>query len=383
MQYRLTATLVLFAAASFGVCSVAHGTGDHRLASDPQLAAVPDRDTTERQERSRILNAARDDAARWLLEHDDPRKQAAGLLDRISVAHSIELQRDWSERLLQHERVQPDGPVGRAATDGIDRVAAASDDLAEFQDARLLTRIERQIRRTTDGAALAWLATTCRIAGIQAFCIEAGLDEAIVRHDGANLFSRGALFDDPERFPELVLEARATDNHVLELVRTWFEALAEADPEARLSDHDRLVASFSWALAHAVPAYGPLSITCGPEVVPGSRLDIACERVLEALSRNSDTAIARLVSLTIQAERAEARGRDPLADEIEARKQRLHERFSCAARSSAEVLERDEGGAVAEYIALISEHGELEGQLRFAESRGIDCSDGEPLVAAN
>ncbi|MGK7294850.1 MAG: hypothetical protein ACNS61_03355, partial [Candidatus Wenzhouxiangella sp. M2_3B_020] len=66
---------------------------------------------------------------------------------------------------------------------------------------------------------------------------------------------------------------------------------------------------------------------------------------------------------------------DRLAADYEARKQRLHARWTCAVRPTEAVLKHDEDGAVAEHMALIVEHGELEGRIRFAESRGIDCSD--------
>ncbi|MGK7294874.1 MAG: hypothetical protein ACNS61_03475, partial [Candidatus Wenzhouxiangella sp. M2_3B_020] len=324
---------------------------------EKRLTAVSDADVAAIKEQSRRLAAARVEAAEWLLEHEDPRKRAAGLLERVSAIGDIEKQLEWSESLLQLDRVRPDGPVGQAAIDGIDRAIQEGEQVAALDTTELLDRFQQAIRTTTDGAALAWLAAACRNAGIETFCIDAGLDAAIVRHDGANLFSRAALLHDAEATPfeTLLMEARATRTYEMQLTETWFEALADGVTGVSLSDRDRAVGAFSVSLAYATPAFGDLSRACGSGAVPGSELDIACDRVLDDMADNADGALAQMLPLAIRAERAEALGLDRLAADYEARKQRLHARWTCAVRPTEAVLKHDEDGAVAEHMALIVE----------------------------
>ncbi|MEX2498062.1 MAG: hypothetical protein WD397_04205 [Wenzhouxiangellaceae bacterium] len=344
--------------------------------------AAPDLDAA--REINRKLQQALPQAADWLLEHQDPRKRAAGLLHRVGAGVTLDAQAEFVERMATDDRFRDHDSIRQAALDALTRAEARDDDLGTFEPAELLDRIEKAIRTTTDGAALAWLATACATADIEAFCIDAGLDDAIVRHDGANLFSRGSLLNNPtsDQIEALILDADETRTYWNVFLNTWFDALSAVDAGAQVDDHVRLLGASSMAMAYAIPAYQYLDQACGAAVTPDSELELACDRLLDDMAENGDTALTQLMPSSIRARRASARGLDQRAAEFEAEKQRIHERLSCAASEIEALLEDGNGSRVRQYLGLLLEHGEIKGRERFAETHGIDCSARAELAAA-
>jgi hypothetical protein len=379
MRGRFAFLLLLTALSAQGVMA---GSPSGTVDADKRSACDEAAEAMELWDRLDSLHAI---AARWLSEQPGSRQRAAGLLYRVTEIDSIERQIESSQRLLQEVQIGPDHPVGRAAIDGLDRAAADGEDLRGFDAAAFLDRFDREIRTARDGAALAWLAHACRIADIEVFCIDAGLDDAIVRHDGANLFSRAALYPDagPERFTALVLEARETRTYEPVLLQTWFEALAAVDTEEPgLDAHDRLLGAYSVTLAYGIPGYALLEPTCATGVEPDSDHERACDRVLDDMAENGDTDLARLIPSAIRAERAEARGLANRAAAFDAEKHRIHERLTCGASAIETLLEAGDDATVRDYLKGIVDHGESEGRLRFAEAHGIEC-DAKPEAVAS
>lgn len=276
--------------------------------------------------------------ARWLADQDNERMRAAGLAYLSSAAHGGE----------------------------------------EFNADALLDRLEKAIETTTDGAALAWLASSCASAGIADFCIGAGLDDAIVRHDEANLLSRGALYPDPdaETRKRLIVEAESTENHTSELTVIWYEALKNGPgAESLKTSHDTLVGAFSISMAYAVPGYQILTTTCGEETTFGTDLDSACTQLIDELALNAKTLIDKSIGLAVKAKRTEARGDHELASQLEQRNVYENARSSCISRKFESMLKSGRETVAHEYMELLGEHGELEAQSRFAERHEIDCSN--------
>ncbi|MBS3824145.1 MAG: hypothetical protein KGY53_09610 [Wenzhouxiangellaceae bacterium] len=360
--------------------------GGPAFAGDANNAtANPDRDLAEARELDRQLQQALPRTARWLLEHKDPRKRAAGLLYSVSQNGMLEAQAAMVERTTTDEHLRQYDSIRQSALDALDRAKTRNDELPALKPAELLDRFEKAVRTTTDGAALAWLATACATADIEMFCIDAGLDDAIVRHDGANLFSRGALLNDPtsDQIEALILDANETKTYWAAFLTTWFDALGAVDAGALLDNHERLLNAYTMAMAYAIPAYQYLDQACGAAVTPGSELELACDRVLDDMAEHGDTALTQLMPSSVRARRASARGLDRRAAEFEAEKQRLHARASCAASEIEALLEASSGSTIRRYLALLVEHGESEGMVRFVEARGIDCSTPADLAAPN
>jgi len=277
-----------------------------------------------------------DPAVDWLLEHDNPRYRAAGVMFRA------------------------------------DRTISGHPGAAEELGARILGMIDS----TTDGAALSWLASACRMAAIEQRCIETGLDRAIIEHDGANLFSRGMLVRNATEAQReaWVIEAKSVDTYLLDVVAIWFEALnIVTGPTADSAESENLIAAFAIGMAQAMPAFQDLSLAC-QATTPDTALDRACTRVLSDLVDHGDTTIAANLGLSLQARRAEARGAADEAARLNARLDELRASNLCIGQAMQPQLGRDEAQAARDYVKLITTHGELAGARRFAERYGIDCA---------
>lgn len=281
--------------------------------------------------------------ARWLLNRPDARQRAAGLLYLSS-----------------------------SMLDG-----------GELDAEALLDEFERSIRTTTDGAALAWLATACASAGITDFCVDAGLDDAIVRHDKSNLFSRLALIPhadcdsdtNAEARKHLLLDARSSRSYLNDLTGIWFRAL-DSGPgmDALQTAHEKLIGALSISIAYAIPGYQYLSTACTDQAEAGSELERACTRILNDLSLGADSLADERISAGIKANRAEQRGESEEAATLKQRNVYEMARTTCI-HQEFESLSANSEAVTREYVRLLVEHGESEAVNGLARRYGIDCSD--------
>ena len=279
-------------------------------------------DPAAAREDNRKIQQALPLAAEWLLEHPDPRKRAAGLLYRVSAGQTIDAQAALVEKMTEDDRFQEYDSIRQEAVDALESAEARDDKLRKFEPAELLDRFEEAIRTTTDGAALAWLASACASADIEAFCVDAGLDDAIARHDSANLFSRLTLFPDAdaETRDRLIIEAENTRNYVNQLTALWFEALDKGPGAARLKPFDKLGGAAAMDMAYGIPGYQDVTQPCRAEITPGGELHRACGRIAEQMMSDSQTLIGQLVGLSLASSLAEARDDQATVARLEQRK---------------------------------------------------------------
>jgi len=340
------------------------------IGTDPDLAAL--------EEQGRQFAQAQSRAARWLLEHNDPRKRAAGLLYSASEGGMLDAQAALVESMATDDRFREHDSIRQSGIDALARAEARSDELGAFEPAVLLDRFEKAIRTTTDGAALAWLAAACATADIEAFCIDAGLDDAIVRHDGANLFSRLALFPgaQAQKRDRLVIEAENTRNYVSQLTAVWFEALDEGPVAAVLKRPDiKLTGAIASSMAYGIPAYQSVTQACRAEITPGGELDRACARIAERMISESHTLIGQLVGFSLASSRAEARDDQATVALLEQRKVFENAVHSCRATALTDDLENIDESNAREFMELLGKHGEIEAWARLAAQHDIDCSN--------
>jgi len=346
--------------------------------------AKPDRDLAAARELNHHLDQTLPQTAAWLLKQQDPRKRAAGLLFHVDAIQKVETQAATAESLTSDERFREYDSIRQAALAGLKRAEARAQKLGEVKPADLLDQIEKAIRTTTDGAALAWLASACASAGIEEFCVDAGLDDAIVRHDGANLFSRLALVPDAPigRRDQLIIESRNTKTYFGQLTAVWFEALDRGPGSAVLNrPYDKLVGAFSVSLAHATPTYQPVAQACQADITPDGELDRACDRITELMISDSHTALGQLVGLGLASHRAEARDDQAAATRLENRKVYENAVQHCRAKALTDDLENISEFEAREFMALLGKHGELEAYKRLAAQRDIDCSNPDDPAA--
>lgn len=339
--FTLAIAAVLFCVAT----SAAHGADGGLSAGEPSAS---DRLTVEPTSE---LTDAYEPTARWLLDRPDARQRAAGLLYLSSSM------------------------LGGG----------------ELDAEALLDEFERTIKSSTDGAALAWLATACASAGITDFCVDAGLDDAIVRHDKSNLFSRlaliphadGDLDTNAEARKHLLLDARSSRSYLNDLSGIWFHALNSGpDMDALQTAHEKLIGAVSVSIAYALPAYQYLSTACTDQVEAGSELERACTRILNDLSSGADSLADERISQAIEAEQAEQRGEHDLAAKLKQRNVYETARMTCIHKEFETRSARDDA-MVRDYVQLLVEHGEPEAANRLASRYEIDCSDPpDPMAEA-
>jgi len=338
----------------------------------------PDPDIAAARELNHKLDQAMPQAANWLMEHPDSRKRAAGLLYRVGAGQRIDAQAALVEKMTGDDPFRDYPSIRQAALDALTRAEAREDDLRKLEPAVLLDRFEKAIRTTTDGAALAWLAAACATADIEAFCIDTGLDDAIVRHDGANLFSRLALFPgaQAQKRDRLVIEAENTRNYVSQLTAVWFEALDEGPVAAVLKRPDiKLTGAFASSMAYGIPAYQSVTQACRAEITPGGELDRACARIAERMISESHTLIGQLVGFSLASSRAEARDDQATVALLEQRKVFENAVHSCRATALTDDLENIDESNAREFMELLGKHGEIEAWARLAAQHDIDCSN--------
>ena len=375
MQKLYSFVLVTFLASSGGTAFA--DDANHATANpDPDLAAA--------EEQGRQFDQAQSRTARWLLEHNDPRKRAAGLLYSVSQSGMLEAQAAMVERATTNEHLQEYDSIRQSALDALDRAEARNEDLPALEPAELLDRFEKAVRTTTDGAALAWLATACATADIETFCIDAGLDDTIVRHDGANLLSRLTLVPDAEAgtSERLIIEAENTRNYASQLTAVWFEALDEGPGAAVLTRPDlKLTAAFSISMAYGIPAYGPVIKACQEEITPGGELDKACGRIADRMISDSQTLIGQLMGYSLASSRAEARGDQATVALLEQRKVFERAVNSCRATALTDDLENIDESDARNFMEMLGKHGEIEAWARLAAQHDIDCSNPDDPTA--
>jgi len=349
-----------------------------RAMADPDLAAT--------REQNRQLRLALPRTARWLLEHPDPRKRAAGLLYSVGRDSMLDAQAAIVESMATDERLREHGSIRQSGIDALAGAEARSDELSAFEPGVLVARFEQAIRTTTDGAALAWLAAACASADIEAFCVDAGLDDAIVRHDGANVFSRLALFPGAEadNRDRLIIETENTRNYVSQLAATWFKALDEGPAAALLeTPFEKLGGAFANSMAYGIPAYQPVTMACRADIAPGGELDRACDRIAEKMISDSQTLIGQMVGFSLASARAGARGDQATVALLDQRKVFENAVHSCRATALLGDLETIGESDAREFMDMLGKHGELEAWARLAAQHGIDCSDpGDPTADA-
>jgi hypothetical protein len=266
------------------------------------------------------------------------------------------------------------------------RVQAARSGDDATNAAATLDELEHAIRTTTDGAALAWLAGACSGAGIPEFCIERGLDEAIVTHDGGNFFSRATLrpgtgVDETRR---LLLEATVLRTYEPERVALWHEALQRYDWRAALEPRGMTLADapfseLSFALVAGVvsSSYVPATLVeaCESASSDSTVIDQACQEIVDEMADRGRTAFHRMLGMRLRTKRAQSAGDDDLAARHDANLDELRNRFYCQSSALSTIDGHADQELQRDYVRWLIEGGEIGALERLAELAELDCSD--------
>ncbi len=245
--------------------------------------------------------------------------------------------------------------------------------LADNEDKDRTAAIIENVRGTTDGAAMLWLAHACRQADLQRECIEAGLDRAIVQYDGGNLFARVALHEEAD-FADLILETRRESMYYFSLIEAWYHGLSRADVTVdEGSPGQRLAQAYAIAAAWATPAFVPLMETCR-NADPGGEVDRSCQQLAGRVIDSGESILGTMVAMAVQ------RRGEPASNEERSAAETASNRAGCQMQAlEPELMAMDDPG-VREVLGLLKRHGEFEAWDRLAERHEIDCSNPLPAV---
>ena len=275
--------------------------------------------------------------ADWLMARDDPRQRAAGIEYRLSM-------------------------MGMNAS-------------PTFDSASLLKALEDAIADAGDGPSLSWLAGACA-SGIQEFCMDAGLDDAIVRYDGGNFFSRMALREQPDvdEVRRLLVESSVQHSYVPELAAVWHDALQHHDVQVGDEAVSDLPLSLLTAM-NAVTPSGGLIEACTSEIDVSSNWNDLCGRVGAEMATEGRTVAQRWRGWSLLEKRAEALGDSDRAAEYATELAAFRDRYACLSVSISARIDELDPAEQSEFIRWLVEDGELGAFERLAERNGLDCSD--------
>lgn len=281
----------------------------------------------------------------WMLDQPDQRMRAMGLV-----------------LLMSAPLLLPDG----------DPVIATDGNLGPPVD-ELLDRMQASIRRTTDPAALQWLSWACVAGDIEAFCRRAGLDSAIVRHDGANLVSRLHLAEEGGS-GKLLLDSEPGRHYWAEALEILFEALSR-DPATRdLSAFHRFGGSITIPMM-VMPPVGGLHGECTGPRREDPELQAACIELARSWAMDGNTLLLQRVGQSILRELAEQAGRDDEVQRIRAAVVFEQARMSCFAGYTEDHFLTISHEQAEEWIDLLKAHGETGAYRELGERLGADCSN--------
>jgi len=276
-----------------------------------------------------------------LIDSPDPEEQAAGLL-------LAELSTSW--RWLDH------API-----------------LSEAESVELLYTM---IERSDSALGRALTARVCAMKDLQAECRRRGLDEAIVRLDGAELFARTDLtgIDDLKRTREVLVAAEGLAERHMELALLLLDAM---EAHGGFQPLELSITPLSVFLS-TTPSLASISRLCVEQAMDGSELDQACERLLDSMVNEAASFILNMLGASVMAQRAEAHGDQEAMDRYEQWRAGFYEWMGCASVVRQEFWESADTTFMREFFRYWQRHGEARAYALVAERAGLDCELPEP-----
>lgn len=238
-----------------------------------------------------------------------------------------------------------------------------------LSESEFLDRLHGLIDRADSGLTRALLAQLCSLKGLQADCRQRGLDEAIVRHDGAELWARMYLTErgDSERLREVIVGAQQLEERSMDYALIIFDAF---EAEGQLSTESYLAKLAALTIG---PGLSPISEYCQQAVINDPTLDSACVRVTQSMIDDARSDLIVMFGSSIMARRAEAAGQSGANARHEAWRASFHEWLSCNYSVAEEVWGSAPTSFVHEFVNHWQERGETSAHAFVAARAGLDC----------
>ena len=206
--------------------------------------------------------------------------------------------------------------------------------------------------------------------------MDAGLDDAIVRYDGGNFFSRMALRKQPDadEVRRLLIESSVQRIYVPELAAVWHDALQHHDVQVG----DKAVSDLPLSLLTAMNAVPPsrgLIEACSSGIDVSSNWHDLCGRLGAEMATAGRTVAQRWRGWSLLEKRAEALGDSDRATEYATELTAFRNRYACLSVSISTRIDELDPAGQSEFIRWLVEDGELGAMERLAERNRLDCSD--------
>lgn len=244
-----------------------------------------------------------------------------------------------------------------------------------IEPSRYLSEARALLDDGPTATAVFLLAQGCDNLEVLDACEEAGVLDAVHRLDGGNPAAAG-LFHDPGSpgYRSMLIDARYVDDHVPDIVATWFEAL-QSDAASGVKKGSELLHAFSISLATALPGLGALTEQCRAAIETDEALDGACQRLSEQMRTSGRSLLMRNMGYGMAVSRAEQIGDQLLADRLRGEGNEIRRLGGCLSESATEALST-QPETQRRYLSHLREGGEVAATGWILESFGSRCGDG-------
>ncbi len=276
-----------------------------------------------------------------LIQSQDPAQQAAGLL---MSEHAVWAGWHTEESIL-------------SGTEFFDRLYA----LIDTADTPL---------------ARALLAQLCASNHIRSDCVRRGLDDAIVRHDGAELLARLQITerDDTERARSIIFAAQTLKERQMDFALLLLDAM-EDQGDFAAPEFASVPLVYGLTL---MPHFTPFSDLCGLPSAEDTELNQACERTQDLMMKARFSMLLNSLGSAVSARRLEAQGDSDAQERHEQWRARFTGQMACFAASNEGVWETADAQFMREFLEHWQKHGEASAWSMIGEKAGLECESVDP-----
>ena len=239
-----------------------------------------------------------------------------------------------------------------------------------------LDRLHALIETAATPLARALLAHLCASNDLRSDCVRRGLDDAIVRHDGAELLARLQLTEseDTERLRDIIVAAQTLNEPHMDFALLLLDAMEDQG--------DFVAPGFaSIPLIYGLmimPPYSPFSNLCGSPHPADSELDQACERIRDLMMQGRSSMLQSMLGSAVSARRLQAQGDADAQERHEQWRGRFYEQIACFGSAGEGFWETTDAHFVRQFLEHWHAYGEASAQGMVAEKAGVDCGPVEP-----
>ncbi len=239
-----------------------------------------------------------------------------------------------------------------------------------------LDRLHALIETAATPLARALLAQLCATNDIRSDCVRGGLDDAIVRHDGAELLARLQLTEreDTERLRHIVVAAQTLNERHMDLALLLLGAM-EDQGDFAAPEFASIPLIYGLMM---MPPYSSFSNLCGSPWPEDSELDQACERILDRMMQDRSSTLQSTLGSAVSARKLQTRGDSDAQERHEQWRAAFMDQHACFGTASEGIWQTADAQFVREFLEHWQAHGEASAWAMIGEKAGADCGPLEP-----